>query len=424
MKIIHIEAQNFKTFENLNLNLDGKSAVIFGVNGTGKSTVLSVINYVFRPWVYRLNQAQGISYRSFEEEQVHIGKSNLSISTLIEMNGVMFDLNRSYTKSKAGKAATSSNNKKVYDDFVNLFSDQYLEMGISMPIFVNYGTNRSVLEIPLRIRQKHEFTQLTALERTIENELDFRTFFEWYRNQEDIENEYIRETGNRGYQDRYLKCVRFAIEKMLGDVSDLKVKRSPLRMTVRKRDIEIRVDQLSDGEKCTLALFGDLARRIALANPQLSNPLEGEGIVLIDEIELHMHPSWQRRVLHILKEVFPNIQFIVTTHSPQVLGEVDDSYMIYRLDNQLTNEGAVTQVSRMDVFDSNYILEEFMNTSSCNQDFKTMINQTYEMISNGQFDKAKQMIDQIKNISSENSSNIVKLEGYWKRCKILHEKNN
>lgn len=102
-------------------------------------------------------------------------------------------------------------------------------------------------------------------------------------------------------------------------------------MVVNKGSLTISVDLLSDGEKCTLALIGDLARRIALANPNRDNPLDGEGIVLIDEIELHMHPSWQRRVLGVLKRVFPNIQFIVTTHSPQILGEVDDNFNVYNL---------------------------------------------------------------------------------------------
>lgn len=78
--------------------------------------------------------------------------------------------------------------------------------------------------------------------------------------------------------------------------------------------------QLSDGEKCTLALFGDIARRLAIANPSLDDPLQGDGVVLIDELELHMHTSWQRKVISMLKKTFPNIQFIITTHSPQILG--------------------------------------------------------------------------------------------------------
>ena len=67
-------------------------------------------------------------------------------------------------------------------------------------------------------------------------------------------------------------------------------------MKIDKDNLSLQVDQLSDGEKCTLALFGDLARRLALANPVSDNPLLGTGVVLIDEIELHMHPSWQRKI--------------------------------------------------------------------------------------------------------------------------------
>ena len=127
---------------------------------------------------------------------------------------------------------------------------------------------------------------------------------------------------------------------------------------------EIRVDLLSEGEKCTLAMIGDLARRLILANPAMENPLEGKGIVLIDEIELHMHPSWQRRILSILKEVFPNIQFIVTTHSPQVLGEADESFKIISLSLDMDENGVGTdQIERMDGFDSNMIAGVFIRHS-------------------------------------------------------------
>lgn len=126
-------------------------------------------------------------------------------------------------------------------------------------------------------------------------------------------------------------------------------------MVVNKGSLTISVDLLSDREKCTLALIGDLARRIALANPNRDNPLDGEGIVLIDEIELHMHPSWQRRVLGFLKRVFPNIQFIVTTHSPQILGEVDDNFNVYNLFLNEKMKAEVKMHSRLDGYDSNMI---------------------------------------------------------------------
>ena len=138
------------------------------------------------------------------------------------------------------------------------------------------------------------------------------------------------------------------------------MKRNPLRMVVNKGSLTISVDLLSDGEKCTLVLNGDLARRIALANPNRDNPLDGEGIVLIDEIELHMHPSWPRRVLGALKRVFPNIQFIVTTHSPQLLGEVDDNFNVYNLFLNEKMKAEVKMHSRLDGYDSNMIKGELL----------------------------------------------------------------
>lgn len=356
MRLKQIEAKNFKIFDELTLDLNGKSTVFFGVNGTGKSSVLSAVNYLFRIWVNRMNPAQGKAYESFDDEMIRIGASQCSLSAKIDMNQTEFALSRHYRKKETPVGKNQSGyDKKEYSSFCDAFLNFLQEDNSgNMPIFVNYGTNRSVLDIPLRIRSKHEFDQLSALERAIENELDFRTFFEWFRNQEDIENETIIETGDSSYKDVRLTCVRTAIEAMLGNVSDLRVKRNPLCMKVKKSGKEIRVDLLSDGEKCTLALFGDLARRIAIANPNRENPLEGEGIVLIDEIELHMHPSWQRRVLGVLQEVFPNIQFIITTHSPQVLSEADNNYNIFLLEIE-QGQCIVQSVERMENIEHIYI---------------------------------------------------------------------
>lgn len=400
MRLNKVVIENFKGFRELILNFDGKSAVIFGINGTGKSTVLSAINYCFWLWLNRLNPSQGTAYRSFDAKSVHYGTSELKIHCVVETDNCTHELVRRYTKAQTGKKAVSLYRKKEYDGFVSTFRDLYLAENENMPVFVNYGTNRAVLDIPLRIRQKHQFSKLTALERAIENELDFRTFFEWYRNQEDIENEYIRESRKQNYQDKYLKCVRYAIETMLDNVSDLKVKRSPLRMVVKKGEAEIAVDQLSDGEKCTLALFGDLARRVAMANPNRDNPLEGSGIVLIDEVELHMHPSWQRRVLTVLQNVFPNIQFIVTTHSPQVLGEVCDNYIVLKLSSTLEGDGNIEVVSTYGK-DSNWILKYDMNTPERSKPILKKFKDFYDALDKADYDSAQNILDDLQEMIGE-----------------------
>lgn len=422
MKLAKIRFNSFKRFDSLELDLEGKSTVIFGVNGMGKSTILDVINYLFRPYVYRINQAQKQAYNSFSKELIKSGKYSFNLHADVTEGDESFAFDRSYAKSNNGKKAMSVSYKEPYIKLANKVLYKFTDKE-NIPVFVNYGTTRSVLDIPLRIKTKHEFTQLASYEYAIEYGSSFRLFFEWYRYQEDIENQVIRETGNLNYVDPALRCVRTAIEIMLDNVRDLRVKRNPLCMVVKKNDTEVRVDQLSDGEKCTLALLGDLARRIAIANPYRENPMEGEGIVLIDEIELHMHPSWQRRILGVLKQLFPNVQFIITTHSPQVLGSVDNSYKIISLGDE-NAESTFDVIDRMDGFNTDLILEDYMGTASVNPLFSELVEKTKAAIREKRYSNAEELIKEVSSIVGINNENVIMLEGYLNRSLKINEANN
>lgn len=186
---------------------------------------------------------------------------------------------------------------------------------------------------------------------------------------------------------------------MLSGFEDIHIDRRPLAMKVKKDGRYLKIDQLSDGEKCTIALFGDLARRMALANPQLSNPLDGSGVVLIDELELHMHTSWQRKVVQVLKKTFPNIQFIITTHSPQILGELDETFNLFYM---LREDGKVhlQQYQSFIGWDANVILEEVMKTSSVNIEVKKLVEKMYEHIDDREYDLAEKIADELDKIAN------------------------
>jgi predicted ATP-binding protein involved in virulence len=177
-------------------------------------------------------------------------------------------------------------------------------------------------------------------------------------------------------------------------------------MVVLKDEPEARldVDQLSDGEKCLLALAGDLGRRLALANPSLANPLSGEAVVMIDEIELHLHPGWQRMVVERLRETFPNCQFILTTHSPQVLSQVPADSVILLDRFQRAELPAGTQGR-----DSNSILEEIMGVSRRPQDTADRIHEIARMIDREQLPRAREALDELARKMGENDSEVVRL---------------
>ena len=115
-------------------------------------------------------------------------------------------------------------------------------------------------------------------------------------------------------------------------------------MEVRKHNQHLDVRQLSDGEKCLLALVGDLAKRLAIASPSMEEPLKGQAVVLIDEVDLHLHPQWRHQAIPGLLKTFPECQFVLTTHSPQVLSNVscnDIWYLAVSKDDE-TVQGIVT----------------------------------------------------------------------------------
>ncbi|MEO0686205.1 MAG: AAA family ATPase, partial [Cyanobacteria bacterium J06649_11] len=249
-------------------------------------------------------------------------------------------------------------------------------------------------------------------------QINFNSFFQWFRKLEDLENE--QRLDDSDFVNYQLEAVRQAIYSLITGLSNLRIRRSPLRMTVKKQEQEINVHQLSDGEKCLLALVGDLARRLAIANPGLDDPLLGEGIVLIDEIELHLHPRWQRDIIPALKRTFPNCQFIVSTHSPQVISHVHpEGVFILERDEQkgLIIMGAEGSYGR----DSNSILEDLMEVPERPQKIKDSLQQLFRFIDDGDLEGAKELRQELAAEIGDDEPEFVRADVLIRRKEVLNK---
>lgn len=132
-------------------------------------------------------------------------------------------------------------------------------------------------------------------------------------------------------RDRQLTAVRSALNALMPDFTNLRLQRKPhLHMAVDKHGATFSLTQLSLGEKSMIALVGDMARRLAMMNPSMDNPLHGDDIVLIDEVELRMDPQWQLGLIAQLSTTFPNCQFVLTTRSPLVVSDTE-GVLVYLL---------------------------------------------------------------------------------------------
>lgn len=418
MKINQIVLSNFKGIEYAELHLQEQCTVFYGINGVGKTTILRAIDLLYSSIINRIVQNRFKQGIQIELSDIKFGKSSCKISCDFIFDG---ENTVEYYRGMKRKDKKRIHNNIALKEISESFREKYLLSDRDMPIFVNYGVNRTVMDIPLRIRNVHTFDKESAFEKAIESKIDFRTFFEWFRYQEDLENQ-IRVRENSQYTDIALKSVKSAVYIMLEGVTNLRIERNPLAMKVDKQGISLKVDQLSDGEKCTLALFGDLARRLALANSFLENPLLGKGVVLIDEIELHMHPSWQRKILPKLKECFPNIQFIVTTHSPQVLGELDESYNIFSIE-KVDDSVEYKIIPALIGWDSNYILKCFMGTDNLNENTQRLIENIYDLIAEKQFDKSEKMIETLEHLTDTAHEDAIRARMLLRRGRKLNEEN-
>jgi predicted ATP-binding protein involved in virulence len=156
---------------------------------------------------------------------------------------------------------------------------------------------------------------------------------------------------------------------------------------------------------------------MAIANPERSDPLEGEGIILIDEIDLHLHPKWQRMIVPRLLEVFPKCQFIISTHSPHVITHVqaESLYLLKQTDSGIMAERPAESYGK----NVDRILEDLMGLETTRPDrVSSNLHDIYDEINQGQFADARQKIAEMKAEIGEDPE-LVKAEVLIKRKEII-----
>lgn len=174
-------------------------------------------------------------------------------------------------------------------------------------------------------------------------------------------------------------------------------------LCIEKDGTLLNINQLSAGEKMLLILVADLARRLIVANPTSDNPLHGDGVVLIDEIDLHLHSSWQRAIVPNLMNIFPNCQFIITTHSHLVLSNISHKNVTILEDFQ-----AVKITPHTFGRDNNSILYDLMGVKQHSDDIQQQLDKVYELIDKEKGREARTRLEKLSEDLGENDVDIVR----------------
>jgi len=336
MKLTELTLTNFRSFEKLELKLGQQITLLLGENGSGKSSILDAIGVGLGVIPSIVSNVKGISFKKTDLRQLNNKEEPFVRVSLHSNLGFSWDRllrrDNKLTRSKQLPASTGHVALKHYlKEFVSNEMAVH-DLDADIPVFAHYGVNRALLNAPLsRKGFSKSYSRFDAYQGALEATSNFRSAFKWFYHRETEELRQQRENRDFDYTLPELEAVRQAIKKTFPGIEKPRIKTNPLRFVVDFGGETLSIDQLGDGYKTMLALVIDLAHRMAIANPHRYQPLETKAIVLIDEIDLHLHPEWQTRVISDLINVFPNTQFVLTTHSPFIVESLNNHLISHQV---------------------------------------------------------------------------------------------
>ena len=328
LKIHEITAENFRCFKNITFDLNPQLTVFVGKNCSGKSTILDICSYLLH---YLAIEIQGGRYLYPKDIDITNGSNEINLNYILsDENANLQDINFTYSIDEFNRINRKAN-------FNNLTDIKYATL------CVYYSSKRIVCNYK-RLSESKTSTQ-SAFENAFEHDIDFSSTMSWFIEKSIEETLKMRRAKNFNLHIPELDTVRYAVAKSLEEYDEPYIDGTPPRIFITHKnnpEVPLLFEQLSDGHRILLAMIMDLARRLIVANQNFKERtgleiLDAPAIVLIDEIELHLHPAWQQTVLPTLCKLFPNVQFIVTTNSPLVISSIKDEHIRIIDDNKIFN---------------------------------------------------------------------------------------
>ena len=400
MRIDTLRAQNFDGFTDRTFHFHPRFNLVIGDNASGKSSLLDALAIAAGSWLLGIPGYGNIGGISVREVRIAAHKHADSYTfekqfpTRIECSGIVLGRPIHWAREllREGGRTTSKDAAAIRDLADDAGRRVRNGEDITLPLLGAYGTERLWFETLHRkptsaangVAQMP--SRLDGYRDCLGFEIQETALIDWVRDQTTATLQLQRDPiALAAVKQAIMGCVKGAKSIYYdGRYKDLVVDLGNSGPQL--------LSNLSDGQRIILTLVADLAKRAAILNPHLGNSALSEtpGVVMIDELDLHLHPKWQRRVIHDLKSTFPSVQFIATTHSPQLIGEALPEE-IRRLD-----QDEVTTPPRSFGIDSSRILQEVMGASARDDLVGELLERLFQSIDEERFDAARKLLADVE----------------------------
>ncbi len=412
MRIEWIEVENFKGFDKRRFEFDEHFTLFVGENGSGKTSLVEAVAFVVQSFLATMGAGGGSPQMAglFRMAGHMTGSTAIAEPRLpLRLKASICASGEVHEASFSCPNSADSTSNHAWSEFCYKwhqaavpFMQSLAKLSDVLPVFTSYPAKRSSTS-----GSRPDFNNIMgAKPQRFGGYLGWSwsegvatSFTEWLARHEAI--------GREDQSDSALfTSTKAAIMAACPGMKNIRfsVKRGEPVIEWENGDM-VGFSLLSDGQKSILTMVADIARRAAMLNPDLENPVaETPGVVVIDEIDLHLHPRWQRRIMADLRRVFPKIQFIATTHSPIIISAAKDA-LVVRLDP--TGATVLGQAYGLDV---NWVVDELQGGDSQSPEVKALVMKADELIDEGQMDEAQKIVEQLRDIQQGCSTDTVRLE--------------
>lgn len=418
MQLKKISIKNFKGIEEKTIIFKPGFNLIKGSNGRGKTSILEAIAVGLGGFIAGLPDVTTRHFSSDEVRNVYMKMGDgsydrtyvmpVEVSMEAVLDGEEFKWTRGKSSINASRSTTQP--RDIYKKAEEMAGDNNIEF----PVLVYLSAGRvwsQKRERTENIFRKQYFRTVGYTDALIDAS-SVKLLLNWCMKMEMVA--WQKEKKIAEYEAVKQAVAKFMdiMEESEGHEVFYDKQEEQLMYTVENTVFPI--TQLSAGYQSLVWMALDIAYRMAVLNPNKKEHIaETKGIVLIDEIDMHLHPRWQWNIVNALQNVFPNVQFIAATHSPILFAASNDLWLID------VEEEEVNYTESKCGYDANAVLEIFMGAKSQNPETEKLIHSIYVAIHNKEYELAEAKIQELADITSENYSEVVAARMELKRSRHI-----